>query len=31
MKTLPVIFCAIDNPDLKQAAAISRAVAEAGC
>ena len=31
MKNLPIIFCAIDNPDLKQAAAISRAVAEAGC
>lgn len=31
MRTLPVIFCAIDNPDLNKAASIVRAVSAAGC
>lgn len=30
-KNLPLIFCAIDNPDLKQTAAIVKVVSEAGC
>lgn len=31
MKNLPVIFCAIDTPEMEQAKTIARAMAEAGC